>query len=236
MKETDTILISIEGNIGSGKSTILNHLKETYPHWTFVDEPVDTWMALKNEKGESLLEIFYKDKRRWSYTFQNVAVLHRFKKLHQALNHPDGEKPRVIVMERSIFTDKMVFTRMLKADGCIDELEWQIYQEWFQHVNHLLPDMDAYIYVNTKPARCMERIIKRHREGESIIPVEYLERLHTYHDDWLAPPQQKHPVFYYDNNMNDTFTLDSIANFIENVAVAKSKHCQADDSIFSRFP
>ena len=71
------VLISIEGNIGSGKSTLLKKLREAHPEWMFVDEPVDSWLKIRNDQGESLLEVFYKDKQRWSYTFQNAAVLSR---------------------------------------------------------------------------------------------------------------------------------------------------------------
>lgn len=63
------ILLSIEGNIGAGKSTLLRALRESHPEWTFIDEPLDTWTALKNETG-NLIECFYGDQDRWAYTFQ----------------------------------------------------------------------------------------------------------------------------------------------------------------------
>lgn len=67
------ILLSIEGNIGAGKSTLLRALRAAHPEWTFIDEPLDTWTALKNETG-NLLECFYGDQDRWAYTFQVAQI------------------------------------------------------------------------------------------------------------------------------------------------------------------
>ena len=75
------ILVSIEGNIGAGKSTLLRALREQQLDWCFIDEPLDTWTSLKNDEGVSLLELFYGDQRRWSYTFQNCALLSRFQNI-----------------------------------------------------------------------------------------------------------------------------------------------------------
>ena len=54
-------IYSIEGNIGSGKSTLVKHLKDVNKDWIFLDEPVTEWEKLKNDKGESVLQLFYKD-------------------------------------------------------------------------------------------------------------------------------------------------------------------------------
>jgi deoxyadenosine/deoxycytidine kinase len=63
------IVISLDGNIGAGKTTLLKAC-EGIEGCTIVHEPVASWLQMKNEHGESLLELFYKDKRRWGYTFQ----------------------------------------------------------------------------------------------------------------------------------------------------------------------
>lgn len=215
------IILSIEGNIGSGKSTVLRTLKESCPDWTFVDEPVSEWLSLRNEHGESLLELFYKDKKRWSYTFQNVAVLHRFKKLRHALDTIDRTKPQVIIMERSLLTDKMIFAKMLNRDGFIDGLEQQIYNEWFTHLDAMVPPVDAYVYIHTGPQLCLERISKRARDGESIIPLEYLEELDQYHRSWLFEGDTLCPVLDFDNS-SSRLQVNQIVRFIEQLLEAKN--------------
>ena len=54
------ILISIEGNIGAGKSTLIESLKLKNPTWNFVDEPVGMWSSLKDDNGNSILLEFGK--------------------------------------------------------------------------------------------------------------------------------------------------------------------------------
>jgi pantothenate kinase len=45
------ILISIEGNIGAGKSTFMESLRKLHPQWNFIDEPVGIWSKIKNDGG-----------------------------------------------------------------------------------------------------------------------------------------------------------------------------------------
>lgn len=73
------------GNIGAGKSYLLSKLRKAHPEWCFIDEPVEFWESLKNNENESLLEVFYKDQRRWSYTFQNCALLSRYHNIESAV-------------------------------------------------------------------------------------------------------------------------------------------------------
>ena len=75
------MIVSIEGNIGSGKSTLVKELQRRFSDkWDFVNEPVDEWVALKNEEGKSLIELFYEDKKKYSYMFQNYAYITRMRK------------------------------------------------------------------------------------------------------------------------------------------------------------
>ena len=56
------MLISIEGNIGSGKSTLVEYLK-SLGTYIFVDEPVSEWLSIKDKDGSNALECFYKDQK-----------------------------------------------------------------------------------------------------------------------------------------------------------------------------
>jgi deoxyadenosine/deoxycytidine kinase len=220
MNKSNFVLLSLEGNIGSGKSTVLQILKERHPDWIFVDEPVGDWLALRNEHGESLLEVFYKDKKRWSYTFQNAAVLYRFKKLRGALDSLSPGSPAVIVMERSLETDRQIFCRMLHRDGFVDSLEKRLYEDWFTHITGMVPEVDGYIFINTDPKMSFERVAKRAREGESVIPLAYLEELDTYHRNWLFGERNDKPVLDFTNTKSDIAT-ESVVSFIQDLQTMK---------------
>ena len=59
-----TLLLSVDGNIGSGKSTLINLLKEYFknnPNVIVIQEPVDIWKTIKDEKGKSIIEHLYTD-------------------------------------------------------------------------------------------------------------------------------------------------------------------------------
>ena len=188
------ILISIDGNIGAGKSTFLRHLKDKYPEWHFIDEPVDAWTKFKNNQDESLLEVFYKDRHRWSYTFQNCALLTRVRAITKAIKewqaecklNPEKAKHNIFITERCVETDYNVFAKMLHDDGSLDKLEWDLYRQWYRFlIQSSNVEVEGIIYVNCSPNKCLERISHRAREGESVIPLDYLSNLHNYHKNWI---------------------------------------------------
>ena len=116
MTSSTVQIISIEGNIGSGKSTLLAHLKENCPNVVFLKEPVDEWEKIRDENGTTMLEKFYADQTKYSFSFQMMAYISRLKILRDTIrNHP--ERPITIITERSLNTDKMVFAKMLYDSG-----------------------------------------------------------------------------------------------------------------------
>jgi deoxyadenosine/deoxycytidine kinase len=175
-------VLSLDGNIGAGKSYLLSALRAAMPDVEFVDEPVGAWMTLKNAEGKSLLELFYADKRRWAYTFQNCAILTRLRAIKAAVT---TTKKRVVVTERSVLTDRYVFAEMLRASGDIDDLEWQLYMQWFDTFATDLP-LKGIIYLTTGVGTSAGRIVTRGRHGEEHIPLDYLSALDDQHQKWIA--------------------------------------------------
>jgi deoxyguanosine kinase len=204
------ILISIEGNIGSGKTTCLKRLREMEPDWVFIDEPVDSWLSIRNDAGESLLEVFYKDIKRWSYTFQNAACISRGQMIMSAVEQwqKGNKKSRIVIMERCLETDRNVFAKMLRGDGAIDKIEWTLYDKWYSLMNNMLPSMDCFVWIDTEPNVCYDRIKIRAREGEDGISHEYLSNLDKVHHEWLT--ESKTSVFRSQN-------IDDIRNFIKSL-------------------
>ena len=177
-------IISIEGNIGSGKSTLVTSLKQHFTNWlpiSFVDEPVQVWSNIKDTDGESILEKFYADQKSYSFSFQMMAYISRVSALREAVrNNPDG----IIITERSVQTDRNVFAKMLYDQGQIREVDYQIYLKWFDEFSSDLP-INGIVYVNTSPETCEARVIKRAREGEAI-PLAYLQQCSNYHHNWIV--------------------------------------------------
>ena len=191
-------IYSIEGNIGSGKSTLIRCLKKINKDIIFVLEPVDEWASITDLEGENILTKFYRDQRKYSFSFQMMAYISRLSKLKRIVEkNPNA----TIITERSILTDKNVFAKMLYDDKHIEEVNYIIYLKWF---NEFVEDISqvGFIYIKTYPNVCFKRVQKRNRSGETI-SQDYLERCHQYHENWLA----------YEKNL---LLLDGNTNFEEN--------------------
>lgn len=180
------IIISLDGNIGAGKSTLLAEIRKYFHDIHIVDEPVGQWTALKNAEGKNLLELFYEDKKRWAYTFQNCAILTRLKSIQDAVENLDDtiKEPHVIITERSVLTDKHVFAQMLYDANDIDPLEWELYESWFNTFGKKYP-VSGIIYVSTSSVTSKERISIRNRLGEDRIGIDYLNALDKQHHKWI---------------------------------------------------
>jgi len=209
------IIISIEGNIGSGKSTMLKHIRETFPEWNFIDEPVDSWLSMKDENGTSLLELFYTDKQRWSYTFQNSAFITRFTSMMNSIRKwesldNESKKSCIFLTERCVLTDRYVFAEMLKESKYLNALEWELYTKWFDWFATATP-IDGLIYVTTDFNVCNDRIKWRGRKGEESIPLDYLNDLYHQHEKWIHSDTNKIPVLHITSDVSE---LEKIKNWI----------------------
>lgn len=205
------IVISFDGNIGAGKSTLLSRIRTAVPEWQIVDEPVDTWTSLKNAAGKDLLELFYEDKRRWAYTFQNCAILTRLKTLQAALA---SAKAPVLLTERSVLTDRFVFAEMLRDSGDIDALEWTLYESWFNAFAKEFP-IRGIIHLTTSPETSLKRIHIRNRHGEEGIPLEYLTALDRQHQKWLTETDLPVLEISTEEGVDVDATIAAIREFID---------------------
>jgi deoxyadenosine/deoxycytidine kinase len=141
-------IISIEGNIGSGKSTFVKMLKNYYKNSNniiFLQEPVHIWENIKDKKGENIIEKFYKDNKKYAFSFQMMAYISRISQLKKVIKE---NKNKIIVSERSIFTDKNVFAKMLYDNNDIEEVNFEIYLKWFNEFIEDIPQIH-YIYLDT---------------------------------------------------------------------------------------
>jgi deoxyadenosine/deoxycytidine kinase len=147
---------------------------------------VDEWEKIKDENGTTILEKFYGDQDKYSFSFQMMAYVSRIKVLRDALKDINFEKnrPIVIITERSLYTDKMVFAKMLYDSKKIELINYQIYLNWFDTFSEEFP-VNKVVYVKTAPEICHSRIVKRSREGENNIPIEYLQNCNNYHNNML---------------------------------------------------
>jgi len=174
-------LTLLEGNIGTGKSTVGGKLRSS-GHFAFIEEPVKAWQT---EFDENLLDIFYRDKQRWSFTFQLCAFLTRAKTWQEVFEQI-GDIDKDVVLERSIYCDRYVFAKNCHESGYMTKTEWQLYcrlWDWLERKWCIKPD--KILYYRTPARVCLERLNVRGRGEETGITLDYLLSLECLHDIWL---------------------------------------------------
>jgi deoxyadenosine/deoxycytidine kinase len=172
-------MILLEGNIGAGKSTVGNTLKES-GLFDFIEEPVEAWQT---GFAANLLDMFYRDMKRWAFTFQITAFITRAKTWQEVLALTDHSR---VVLERSIFTDRFVFATNSYRIGGMTDVEWQVYCGlWEFLVSNYCVEPDCILYYRTPAEVCLERMKVRGRHEETGVTVEYLKQLEALHDEWL---------------------------------------------------
>ena len=208
-------IYSIDGNIGSGKSTLLQELTDFYennPNIIFLKEPVEEWSKIKDKDGQTMLQKFYADQEKYSFPFQMMAFISRLSILKKTMKE---NKNCIIITERSLFTDKFVFAQMLFDKGKIEDVNFQIYLEWFNEFAQDFP-VENVIYVKTDPNVCYERIKQRSRDGEDI-PLDYLEECHYYHEYFLKDGIFGQNKLILDGNQNIFENEDVLLDWIEKI-------------------
>lgn len=208
------MLFSLEGNIGSGKSTIVALLKRDIKEISdipvhFVDEPVSQWEMIKSAEGKHMIELFYSDPTKYAFAFQMMAYISRLSLLHEAiLRYPKD----IIITERCLLTDYHVFAKMLYENKNMLKEEYEIYQKWFHYFQQEI-ELTGIIYIKTDPEVAYERCLKRARPGETIT-LEYLEKCHEKHTQWIAHGQ--YITYIIDNNnLEPEYVTWMIHDFIQ---------------------
>eukprot|EP00112_Aurelia_sp_Birch-Aquarium-sp1_P012611 Seg2651.6 transcript_id=Seg2651.6/GoldUCD/mRNA.D3Y31 product="Thymidine kinase 2 mitochondrial" protein_id=Seg2651.6/GoldUCD/D3Y31 len=178
VKNKRCITICVEGNIGSGKTTMLEYFKKNVPDVEVCEEPVKLW---QNIGGGNLLGLMYKDPKRWSYTFQTYTLL----TMLQLHNQPQMKEHKL--MERSAFSAVYCFVENLFQSGKISQVEYSIHHEWFDWLKKVqTPKVDLLVYIRTSPEECLKRVKERARSEEDGLPLDLLQQIHDRYEEWLV--------------------------------------------------
>ncbi|XP_049869586.1 deoxynucleoside kinase-like [Pectinophora gossypiella] len=197
--------VSIEGNIGSGKSTCINFF-DKFNNVEKHAEPLNEW---RNVNGHNLLGLMYSDLNKWMFTFQHYVLLSRLK---IQTSQPSRPGVTVKMFERSVQNSRFCFVENALKHGNIQEAEYHVLSEWFDYTNrHLDISLDLIVYLKTSPQIVWERMMKRGRAEESEIPLEYLQQVHEAYESWLNSPNVGCEVLTIDANRG----LDGVKEDLE---------------------
>lgn len=226
-------IISIEGGIGAGKTTIIEHLEKIYKNdgtVQFIREPVSIWESIQDNKGENILQKFYKDAAKFAFTFQVMAFVTRLSMIRKIVKeNPDC---KMIICERSLDADRNIFAKMLFDDGFIDDIHYKIYLKFYDEYKDDFK-LDGIVYINADAEVCSGRIQKRARGGEESVPLDYLKNCQRYHDAWLdALPEGM--VLNIKTNEDVSYNGDQGSVWLEKIKEYVSEILNKDRSVFER--
>lgn len=162
--------ITIAGNIGVGKSTLVEMICERLECQPFY-EPV---------AENPYLSDFYKDMQTWSFHSQIFFLTHRLR-IHQDLVRAPGS----VMQDRSIYEDAEVFAYNLFLQGNLSERDYTTYRTLYRTLTDYLPPPDLVIYLRASVPTLLKRIEMRDRDYERSIAPDYLERLNSLYENWI---------------------------------------------------
>jgi len=162
--------IAIAGNMGSGKSTLVDFLSRTYGVTPFY-EP--------NDENPYLAD-FYKDMKSWAFQSQLYFLSNKFR-LHQELDR----QPGVVALDRTIFEDAEIFATALHQMRKISKRDWETYQGLYGAILDAIQPPDLMIYLRCSMRTLRKRISLRGREMERDVPLAYLKRLDRLYEAWI---------------------------------------------------
>lgn len=157
-------IITIDGNIGSGKTSVLTYLHKVHKYSIDL-EPIESWNAY--------LEKLYNDKND-VFNFQVRIWLDR------CWIQEKTEK-MIILMERSPYFIQNTFIELAYKDKMLTDTEHNMLLDLHQKTNNLWK-CNTYIYLRSDPENCIKRIKKRGRQSEQNISSKYIRDLHEFHE------------------------------------------------------
>ena len=170
MNEKKQKYIAVAGNMGVGKSTLVQFLAAQFNGEAFY-EPVDS---------NPFFAKFFKDMRKWSFHSQIYFLTHKFR-IHQDVAKREG----LVVVDRTIYEDAEIFAKSLFSARKMSKDEFNLYWDLYTAMCESLRPPDALIYLTCSMATLKNRISQRGRKAERTVPDAHLLRLHKRYENWV---------------------------------------------------
>ena len=180
--------ITIEGNIGAGKTTLSHLLSKHY----------NARLILEEFAENPFLPKFYESPEQYAFPLELFFMAERYKQLKDLLQTKDMFQQ--VTVSDYLFTKCLLFAKVNLPDE-----EFRLYQKLFDIINPQIVQPDILIYLHTPVQKLQENIKKRNRKYEQSIPNDYLFNL-----------QETYTQYIKQHNIKTLFVDASNADFLDN--------------------
>jgi len=166
------IVIEVEGNIGSGKSTLTGMLK----NWIDSKVGAEVGSCFGEKVNSAFLKAFYSNPKRFSFAFQMYMLTTRLYQMDESYRQARSDQ-KLCFLDRGAVGDSL-FALLNFQLGSIDQQEMDIYRSvCHERLPASISDqVDLIVYLDVDPSECFRRMtMLRKRESESTVPLSYLD-------------------------------------------------------------
>jgi len=163
--------ITIAGNIGAGKSSLVHMLSQRL-EWEPFFEPVS---------NNPYLADFYEDMAAWGFHSQIFFLSHRLRVYRELADCRSS-----VILDRSLYEDAEIFARNLYTKGIMNQRDYETYDALYRSLISFLPTPDLMIYLRASVNTLIGRIKKRGRDFEQTIKSDYLAQLNQGYEAWIS--------------------------------------------------
>lgn len=181
--------ITVEGNIGAGKTTLTHLLAKHFNAKIILEEFADN----------PFLPKFYENPAQYAFPVELFFMAERYKQLKDMV-HTQQDLFQSITVSDYLFTKCLLFAKVT-----LPEEEFRLYQKLFDIIHQQLVFPDILIYLHAPVHKLQANIKKRNREYEQQIPDEYLFNL-----------QETYTSYIKQHNIKTIFIDASNADFLGN--------------------
>lgn len=171
MSEKKIKHVAVAGNIGAGKTTLCEKLS-THFNWE---------VRYEDTEENPYLADFYNDMTRWSFNLQIYFLNSRYQQLIEI-----QEGANTVIQDRTIYEDAFIFAPNLHEMGLMTKRDFENYFTLFKTMVSQVNPPDLLIYLKAGIPTLVNHIQSRGREYEGSMSLDYLKRLNTRYEEWIA--------------------------------------------------
>ena len=177
--------IAIEGNIGSGKTSLATKISEDY----------NAKLILEQFEDNSFLPKFYEDQARYAFPLELSFLAERYQQLKDLLSNQDLFKDFTI-------SDYFINKSLIFSRKTLQSEEYKLYHKLFEIISQMIPKPDLLVYLYSRVDRLQANIKKRDRSYEQNIEDSYLEGIQESYFDFIRHQDNMRILIIDTNNLD----------------------------------